>query len=43
MFVLGRKKPETSLLCRYTAHICDKIDEQAHGIVLEEIKTKAYK
>ena len=35
----GRKKPETSLLIAgIDAHICDKCIEQAHGIVLEEIK-----
>ncbi|TRX39037.1 ATP-dependent Clp protease ATP-binding subunit ClpX [Flavobacterium restrictum] len=36
----GRKKPETSLLIAgIDAHICDKCIEQAHGIVLEEIKS----
>ncbi|WP_306353797.1 ATP-dependent Clp protease ATP-binding subunit ClpX [Flavobacterium sp. '19STA2R22 D10 B1'] len=35
----GRKKPETSLLIAgINAHICDKCIEQAHGIVLEELK-----
>jgi ATP-dependent Clp protease ATP-binding subunit ClpX len=35
----GRKKPETDLLIAgITAHICDKCIEQAHGIVLEELK-----
>lgn len=35
----GRKKPETSLLIAgINAHICDKCIEQAHGIVIEEIK-----
>ena len=35
----GRKKPETSLLIAgLNAHICDKCIEQAHGIVVEEIK-----
>jgi ATP-dependent Clp protease ATP-binding subunit ClpX len=35
----GRKKPETSLLIAgISAHICDKCIEQAHGIVLEELK-----
>ena len=35
----GRKKPETSLLIAgIDAHICDKCIEQAHCIVLEEIK-----
>lgn len=37
----GRKKPETNLLIAgIDAHICDKCIEQAHGIVLEELKTK---
>jgi ATP-dependent Clp protease ATP-binding subunit ClpX len=35
----GRKKPETQLLIAGIAHICDKCIEQAHGIVLEEIKS----
>ncbi len=36
----GRKKPETNLLIAgIDAHICDKCIEQAHGIVLEEIKS----
>jgi ATP-dependent Clp protease ATP-binding subunit ClpX len=35
----GRKKPETNLLIAgIDAHICDRCIEQAHGIVLEEIK-----
>ncbi len=35
----GRKKPETDLLIAgITAHICDKCIEQAHGIVVEELK-----
>ena len=35
----GRKKPGTSLLIAgINAHICDKCIEQAHGIVVEEIK-----
>ncbi|MCL9768975.1 ATP-dependent Clp protease ATP-binding subunit ClpX [Flavobacterium sp. HXWNR69] len=35
----GRKKPETDLLIAgINAHICDKCIEQAHGIVLEELK-----
>jgi ATP-dependent Clp protease ATP-binding subunit ClpX len=35
----GRKKPETDLLIAgIDAHICDKCIEQAHGIVLEELK-----
>lgn len=36
----GRKKPETNLLIAgINAHICDKCIEQAHGIVIEELKT----
>ena len=36
----GRKKPETDLLIAgIDAHICDKCIEQAHGIVLEELKS----
>ena len=36
----GRKKPETDLLIAgISAHICDKCIEQAHGIVLEELKS----
>ena len=36
----GRKKPETNLLIAgIDAHICDKCIEQAHGIILEELKT----
>ena len=35
----ARKKPETNLLIAgINAHICDKCIEQAHGIVLEELK-----
>jgi len=35
----GRKKPETNLLIAgINAHICDRCIEQAHGIVLEELK-----
>ncbi|HBK84065.1 MAG TPA: ATP-dependent Clp protease ATP-binding subunit ClpX [Flavobacterium sp.] len=35
----GRKKPETNLLIAgIDSHICDRCIEQAHGIVLEEIK-----
>lgn len=35
----GRKKPETNLLIAgISAHICDKCIEQAHGIVVEELK-----
>lgn len=36
----GRKKPETNLLIAgINAHICDKCIEQAHGIVIEELKS----
>jgi len=36
----GRKKPETNLLIAgISAHICDRCIEQAHGIVLEELKS----
>ena len=36
----GRKKVETNLLIAgINAHICDKCIEQAHGIVLEEVKS----
>ena len=35
----GRKKPETNLLIAgIDSHICDKCIEQAHGIVVEELK-----
>ena len=35
----GRKKPETNLLIAgINAHVCDRCIEQAHGIVLEELK-----
>jgi ATP-dependent Clp protease ATP-binding subunit ClpX len=38
----GRKKPETNLLIAgINAHICDRCIEQAHGIVLEELKQGA--
>ena len=38
----GRKKPETNLLIAgIDAHICDKCIEQAHGIILEELKTNS--
>ena len=40
----GRKKPETNLLIAgIDAHICDKCIEQAHGIVIEEIKSSKSK
>jgi ATP-dependent Clp protease ATP-binding subunit ClpX len=40
VFFCGRKKPETQLLIAgIDAHICDKCIEQAHGIVLEELKS----
>jgi ATP-dependent Clp protease ATP-binding subunit ClpX len=36
----GRKKPETNLLIAgIDAHICDRCIEQAHGIIVEELKT----
>ena len=36
----GRKKPETNLLIAgIDSHICDKCIEQAHGIVVEELKS----
>lgn len=36
----GRNKPETNLLIAgINAHICDKCIEQAHGIVMEELKS----
>ncbi|SHI77371.1 ATP-dependent Clp protease ATP-binding subunit ClpX [Flavobacterium terrae] len=35
----GRKKPETNLLIAgINSHICDRCIEQAHGIVLEELR-----
>ena len=38
----GRKKSETNLLIAgIEAHICDKCIEQAHGIVLEELKSSS--
>ncbi len=38
----GRKKPETNLLIAgIDAHICEKCIEQAHGIVLEELKSSS--
>lgn len=38
----GRNKPETNLLIAgIDAHICDKCIEQAHGIVVEELKSGA--
>jgi ATP-dependent Clp protease ATP-binding subunit ClpX len=40
MLILWKKKPDTSLLIAgIDAHICDKCIEQAHGIVLEELKS----
>ena len=42
MFILWTKKPETNLLIAgIDAHICDKCIEQAHGIVIEEIKSNS--
>ena len=36
----GRNKPDTNLLIAgINAHICDKCIEQAHGIVIEELKS----
>ena len=36
----GRKKPETNLLIAgVNAHVCDRCIEQAHGIVMEELKS----
>ncbi|MES2410906.1 MAG: ATP-dependent Clp protease ATP-binding subunit ClpX [Bacteroidota bacterium] len=36
----GRKKPETNLLIAgINAHVCDRCIEQAHGIVLEELRS----
>ncbi|MBC7440132.1 MAG: ATP-dependent Clp protease ATP-binding subunit ClpX [Flavobacterium sp.] len=38
----GRKKPETNLLIAgIDSHICDRCIEQAHGIVIEEIKSSS--
>jgi ATP-dependent Clp protease ATP-binding subunit ClpX len=38
----GRKKPETNLLIAgINAHICDRCIEQAHGIVVEELKNNS--
>ena len=38
----GRKKPETHLLIAgINAHVCDRCIEQAHGIVLEELKSNS--
>lgn len=38
----GRKKPETNLLIAgINAHVCDRCIEQAHGIVIEELKTNS--
>ena len=39
----GRKKPDSNLLIAgINAHICDKCIEQAHVIVLEELKQSGY-
>lgn len=36
----GRRKPDTNLLIAgIDAHICDRCIEQAHGIILEELKS----
>jgi ATP-dependent Clp protease ATP-binding subunit ClpX len=38
----GRKKPETNLLIAgIDSHICDRCIEQAHGIILEELKSNS--
>jgi ATP-dependent Clp protease ATP-binding subunit ClpX len=38
----GRKKPETNLLIAgIEAHICDRCIEQAHGIIVEELKANS--
>jgi ATP-dependent Clp protease ATP-binding subunit ClpX len=38
----GRKKPETNLLIAgIDAHICDRCIEQAHGIIVEELKNNS--
>ena len=38
----GRKKPETNLLIAgINAHVCDRCIEQAHGIVVEELKSSS--
>ncbi|WP_282787254.1 ATP-dependent Clp protease ATP-binding subunit ClpX [Flavobacterium croceum] len=38
----GRRKAETNLLIAgIDAHICDRCIEQAHGIIVEELKTQA--
>ncbi len=38
----GRKKPETNILIAgIEAHICDRCIEQAHGIIVEELKTNS--
>jgi ATP-dependent Clp protease ATP-binding subunit ClpX len=40
----GRKKPETNLLIAgINAHVCDRCIEQAHGIVMEELKGNTVK
>jgi ATP-dependent Clp protease ATP-binding subunit ClpX len=40
MLILRKEKPDTNLLIAgIDAHICDKCIEQAHGIVLEELKS----
>jgi ATP-dependent Clp protease ATP-binding subunit ClpX len=38
MLILRKKKPEP-FFAGIDAHICDKCIEQAHGIVLEELKS----
>ena len=34
----GRKKETNLLIAGINSHICDRCIEQAHGIVLEELK-----
>jgi ATP-dependent Clp protease ATP-binding subunit ClpX len=39
LILWGKKKPDTSLLIAGIDRIYDKCIEQAHGIVLEELKS----
>jgi ATP-dependent Clp protease ATP-binding subunit ClpX len=39
MSVLWKEKPELTCWLLESMHICDKCIEQAHGIVLEELKS----
>jgi ATP-dependent Clp protease ATP-binding subunit ClpX len=44
MFILWKKSQKLKLLIAgIDAHICDKCIEQAHGIVLEELKSGKFK